>query len=678
MQCQSYFPVYHSHYDLNANSNGGVKPLYNNGNETFQSGHYNNYVSSSPAPQGHFSYGKEFLRQTILMHEATFRDQVQELHRLYRRQKELMGEVKSKELYMNHLHLLDSHCWPSTKCTDNIQTSLNSIKEWKLPANPIVSTNVGILKDLNFPESKGKKIGGKLLDLELPAEVYIDTEERELLEGARFSEAPTSTSSSNKLPRKVAVEIDPIADLGESDKILQNGVTKSILETSDRSPDTLKWADARSDAASDTLKSLTQLQQQQQHTQFNEANSVSPTSSQRKPSSNLENNPSVVQALPCSTIQSSSSKSGKICINKRTVDDKLDASSRCSPTSDSLKHVNRLNYIDLNSSIVSNSDTSSSKAFIEVNKEGKDAMLSESGLSQVSLLHESVNSVNGESTRKSKKCRLIDINLPCDPSTEEDPLIEEMSRSSSFERISLEIDLEAPPSPEVEEHPPPRGDSEEGSDPLEELAKIAADVIVSISSSSTTKTQSFPETCASDISTLEWFAGMIHSMTVDLDHDLGTPKTHLGTCRIDDFEAMTLNLTEMKEEEYGCENNVTVTSSVSIPAQTRKGRTRRSKRKDFQREVLPSLASLSRYEVTEDIQMIEGLMEAAGTPWHLSRTRRTCRMGRRPRAMKQHTSTLDVPDLKDVGVLLSWGKVNRRPRGRRSCGTPSRWLEHVI
>ena len=45
------------------------------------------------------------------------------------------------------------------------------------------------------------------------------------------------------------------------------------------------------------------------------------------------------------------------------------------------------------------------------------------------------------------------------------------------------------------------------------------------------------------------------------------------------------------------------------------GRRGRQQRKDFQRDVLPSLSSLSRYEITEDIHTIEELFKAAGSTW---------------------------------------------------------------
>ena len=76
MQCHSYFPVCHSHYDLNVDANGGAAPLYN-GNSTFRSGHYNDYMGSSPLPRQLAYAYRESLRQTMLMHEDTFRDQVQ-------------------------------------------------------------------------------------------------------------------------------------------------------------------------------------------------------------------------------------------------------------------------------------------------------------------------------------------------------------------------------------------------------------------------------------------------------------------------------------------------------------------------------------------------------------------------------------------------------------------------
>lgn len=696
MQCQSYFPLYSSHYDLNMDNNGGVGPV----NGILQSTRYNNYVSSLPVA--------EFLRQTILTHEATFRDQVQELHRLYRKQKELMGEIKSKGLPMNNLHL-------GPQCSDSFST--------KFGQN--ILGNGGSLKNAPDRESKGKKIGRKFLDLELPAEEYIDIEEQD--DDAQFHSTPNSTGLSSNMPLKVVVEtdltassaskwLDPIsqggspssssfaqiktnlADLNEplitidlEDRIAEG--MDSGLEMSGRNHDLLNRYNRKSDGAS------------------NEAHSeVHPGSLLRKPAIKLEENPSLVRGLPCLNNQLVNATSRSLessCLESVSKDSA--PSVACDPS----KHVNGLSFFDLNSAVVEEteftpSDTLSSKPSKEVDIDRKDVM---------PLSCEDTVIPSG-----SKKSRLIDINLPCNPTTDEDqPIIEDdfvgrddknpaqinlnlsmnddgsPPKSSFLEKTSLEIDLVAPSSPEVEEGSPPRGDSEEtqpeapfhvatpedGNDTFEESVKNAAEAIVSLSSS---KPQACPEKCeSSDTGTLEWFAGLVHSISSDLVTDFRT-LIFEDTNMLDEFEAMTLNLTEMKEEEYWCQNNVQVESfSYSIPSigQARKGRTRRSKRKDFQKEILPSLASLSRYEVTEDIQMIEGLMEAAGTPWHLSRTRRGCRVGRKPRATKPECSTFDRPVLEPKGgAFIGWGKANRRPRGQRSPASPSsvlsKWLEYVI
>lgn len=740
--------MYHSHYDLNAEANGGATPMYT-GNGTFRSGHYNEYVPSSPLPvpqPGQFAY-KEFLRQTMLRHEVAFKDQVEELHRLYRRQKELMSEIKSKELYMNHLQLevqssnsssakitaicgqntphrlpfISSHYRPSSIARDNIQTSLTSLQELKPSATPAASQNGGTLNNQHFAESKGKKIKGKLLDLELPAEVYMDSDEEESFEDAEFSKTLTPAALSSNKRSKVVVDTYVIASTAKRSlgPVLQGEIfspcsfsgtkttladlneplTTSFLEDSggDKKINSCLEIPERNHHLSNSRDSILDVDfdelKMKSLAPFDKARSeVVSASSGRKPSYNLGQNPLVVQALPSFDNQLSYSKGARICGRQRgPIHNKVDASrvmkslrSSCSSSKpkESLvcmsSRTPELNCFDLNSAVTANSeitpgDASSTRKFTEV-----------------------------EIVNKSKRCRMIDINLPCDPMTDEEPLIDdsvghdhEKSGQLSFcvdddslDKAPLEIDLEAPISPEVEERPPPRGDSEEnqpeeGCDHLGELAKIAAETIVSISSFKSISYQesiNMQECEASDSGDLEWFAGLVYSLSTDLENNLETINWK-DTSSIDDFEAMTLELPEMKAEDYWCKNDIQISSdtcSMLLPCQTRKGRTRRSKRKDFQREVLPTLASLSRYEVTEDIQMIEGLMEAAGTPWHLSRTRRAGRMGRKPRVAKQQTFDEEVPELR---TLISWGKVKRRPRGRRSPASPivlSKWLEYAV
>lgn len=95
----------------------------------------------------------------------------------------------------------------------------------------------------------------------------------------------------------------------------------------------------------------------------------------------------------------------------------------------------------------------------------------------------------------------------------------------------------------------------------------------------------------------------------------------------DSFEAMTLKLEEVKEEEYSkwsgpisrensSEKKSNAADSLLGMARRGQGKKRRQKR-DFQKDVLPTLVSLSRNEVIEDLQKLEASMRKAGMPWSI-------------------------------------------------------------
>ncbi|XP_002514707.2 uncharacterized protein LOC8284482 [Ricinus communis] len=270
------------------------------------------------------------------------------------------------------------------------------------------------------------------------------------------------------------------------------------------------------------------------------------------------------------------------------------------------------------------------------------------------------------------------------------------------------LDLQAPKSPENEEGSPPRGESDENQhetpcilseqengDLLEDLVTIAAEAIVSISLSepqNETENETFRQPEAAESVSLHWFAKLASSIVDDPESEFGV----VLSCRnpddqdeylsdgIDYFEAMTLKL-ESKEEEYCCKANVQkeeVACPDSLPSQPRRGRTRRGRQqqKDFQSEILPSLASLSRYEVTEDLQVIGGLIEAA----RRSTGARTGRIGwttgrRRRRRTSMSSSKAESSACTasrqqsrqgecriEDWSLIGWGKKTRRRRGHRS------------
>ncbi|KAJ4961778.1 hypothetical protein NE237_021688 [Protea cynaroides] len=348
-----------------------------------------------------------------------------------------------------------------------------------------------------------------------------------------------------------------------------------------------------------------------------------------------------------------------------------------------------------------------------------------------------------EDTENSRKLGVVHIDLSLDPTlqdsgkevTTEDRIVKGLDNSQTSTRnhinlntctnapsqssvprdkvkIALEIDLEAPPVPDTEEEIPPARDDcvgnqpeelvqlsqHEAGEPHEELARKAAETIVSITSS-TVQMQLKGSTCQPPESSLRdslyWFAKVVASRMGDLENEIrvtsrdkdGLDHNGLSYEGIDYFESMTLKLAETKVEEYRCKpqvpENLEETVAISKPSRPRRGHGRRGRqRRDFQRDILPGLASLSRHEVTEDLQTIGGLMRATGRPWETGLARRNAARngwarGRRrskgpvPAVEASNVCQPPVQPLNNGEVVLEernltgWGKTPRRPRRQR-------------
>ena len=350
-------------------------------------------------------------------------------------------------------------------------------------------------------------------------------------------------------------------------------------------------------------------------------------------------------------------------------------------------------------------------------------------------------SLSGDKIDNTQKDGLLDTNLTCDPvhdsgkcPTANENVLENGfdkrdvgfgghidlnscrndDKSSPVHVFSTEIDL-VPASPENKECSPPRGESDENqlettfqlsgqedADLRKELERTAAEAIVSISSS-VVEICLENTTCkpleASSTDSLDWFAGIVSSVVGDNEfgvvlggkngdhHDESLPEG------MDYFEAMTLKLTETKLEECCCKSSIQKEEergAIILPIQPRKGRTRRGRqRKDFQSEILPSIASLSRHEVTEDLQTIGGLMEAAGSRWETGSLRNKGRSGRRRSCVSASSFTENTvgsplkppPGNRGLGIeersLIGWGKITRRRRGRCPVRNPQLILGQI-
>ncbi|KAM1786497.1 hypothetical protein ACFX12_039274 [Malus domestica] len=220
-----------------------------------------------------------------------------------------------------------------------------------------------------------------------------------------------------------------------------------------------------------------------------------------------------------------------------------------------------------------------------------------------------------------------------------------------------------------------------------QVDSTAAESLVSISSSKlhtcivSTTDKPLETSCAS----LCWFAGIASSVVGGQENEGRVViSEELLPDGMDYFEVMSLNLTETKVEECCCCrsncHNKEETSTTLLPGQPRKGRKRRGRQqKDFQSEILPNLASLSRHEVTEDLQTIEKLIGSSGkTRSFRCAAKLGLARGRRRSSISPSTVTENTLEslLKQIGgtsqfgkeerrSLICWGEVTRRRRGQR-------------
>ncbi|KAL1809601.1 hypothetical protein ACET3Z_026591 [Daucus carota] len=300
----------------------------------------------------------------------------------------------------------------------------------------------------------------------------------------------------------------------------------------------------------------------------------------------------------------------------------------------------------------------------------------------------------------------IDLNLT--QNEEETPSIPSVS-ATVVKIAATEIDLEAPAVIESDTDVSFEADliekktgkcSRVSSDDFmyDEISKIAAEAIISISSSqldlADLTTEALPP------QRLLWLSEVISSYEGS-DHDSEITKVVLTNVDdtfdeetvpqgMDYFEFMTLNLQESKVEDY-CDQPYVLNNrddeDTRVTSGAKRGRRRQAKRgrqlRDFQRDILPGLVSLSRREVTEDLQTIEEIFKASGQSWQsrFSR-RRTARNGRGRKRLGDSTPSptatlsclpppVQQPICRELEVedrnLTGWGKRTRRlPRQRCS------------
>lgn len=345
--------------------------------------------------------------------------------------------------------------------------------------------------------------------------------------------------------------------------------------------------------------------------------------------------------------------------------------------------------------------------------------------------------------------RMLDMNEPCDPLWDEDQQTEEQTGTKvsgsnrcqidlnmsvsddegekwsvpATARLNLKapmIDLESvPESDDDEEDEYISGEKPSVETPIEEktlekppeFEKLAAEIIVAISSACLDR--ELEVVASSEVSEtiiLHWFAETVNTHKENLDKKLDTFSRIQARSieEIDYFESMTLQLPEITEEEYMPKplvpddlklEETSGTTPLVTNQRPRRGNARKGKqRRDFQRDILPGLLSLSKHEVTEDIHMFDGFMRATGSSWTpTGLTRKKTGSRGRPRRVitipaepvycpvpapapapaplvQQHVSNQsNNGETTEMGLedrsFAGWGKMTRRPRRQRCPST---------
>ncbi|KAK4762784.1 hypothetical protein SAY86_008552 [Trapa natans] len=756
--------------------------------------HYRERCSPNGQVYGHslggasFDYNRDAVKKKILEHEAIFKKQVYELHRLYRIQKDLMNDIRRKELD-------SSPIGSEASCS-----SMKSLTGHSSPRSSYFQLQNGCnTKVPEWLDSRSSKIRRRIFDLTLPADKYFDPKESEIFKSESSGREPKAVVDLNQ---PINVEDDNTTFNHLAHSSVDNGNMLNKQSTSSqcwRSNGALSnwhtntngggrgWISHVTSAGHDYGDPKQAVERKNMeisphllaYTSNEHAVSLTndwaklyscPGASQSRHGASVKQKSISFEAGPCPESYSVHRMSfqcprvGHGMHVERFLGNKLPydpshllivssprglegMSTRCG--NPNIADVKLSPVMDLNR-VTSDGEESKEDCFawLKADTSRKDKATLETTfdleekiplqssddhlIDRTELVEHSSNikllgipiardihmptketSLTGKSefdvAEGSKNMRMLDMNLPCDQvpelcnSVQEGILVLENKELSSkisdlngridlnscadecemfafrAERVtvrksSVVIDLEAPPCPDTEEEPSEdekqvRSSHREVEHLPDDTVRIAAEQIVAISSAA----PHLPKTSSAE--NLNWFATLVLK-----ERHLGDSST--SSEGVDYFESMTLKLTQMKDEEHlpqplvhpeflkPMEEDSAAATSAANRRPQRKGRQRR----DFQRDILPGLASLSRHEVMEDMQAFAGIMQATGHAWNCGTTRNgSARNGStRPRRRKVTSCpSLPVPSpaFTPPVNLAGWGKA-RRPR-RQRCPAPA-------
>ncbi|XP_019195581.1 PREDICTED: uncharacterized protein LOC109189230 isoform X2 [Ipomoea nil] len=794
IQCKTVLPAFYSVKDLNGNVSNGMCLLSHDERTVKIGQHYDSFSPRFPM-DGYFEYEKEKVRQTILKHELTFRHQLQELHRLYIRQRDLMNDLKMREVHKNHKEVDLSRCLSLTPldevkrgvnrtglfCTQGEEISrignedkqgANSLKRTNCLADlnepiliedtPILDSDAnprgiislvddGIQKTKKFHENSFmERNGGSCLKQSVHGGNRPERLSFDINADVQSDDLPTAFPSSQAGPSEAC---EPLTTFPNHPKTeLQK--KKTIFGVVISSEDNREQFFTASSGNINSLKQSLDFNGGKTHMNGN----ISSVSSSKETASckNGASNSSDLSARKvqgCSLLRfdgvngvSYGDLAPKDNHNYQTPISKQESSKGSLPwfiakSQHNLQQISRgENCYHMNLDLLQNcsqqffkkseTDESFSRGLNQKQEDRRSTSINACEPSKadnvkkifgVQIFSSSGNLKTADSRNPPEgiidsvtdkglgNCcsglkNQIDLNLSLDE--EEEPPAPCLPRAV-VKIATAEIDLEAPATLEPEENASSLEEEissvelrvEKSTQPLEEVTRGAAEAIVSISSSSANNLPN--ETASSDC--LKWLADVIYSRVndgrerniTDASSGKGEPVEESIPDGLDYFEAMTLELRDMKEEGSCYEPSILEinydeeeeSGAATTPKRPRRGQARRGRqRRDFQRDVLPSLVSLSRHEVSEDILTFEELLKTTGSSWQSrmsqrkagknGRGRRRCGSSTTPSLIKTATSQPPPPPTNQPVVictetnvektsLTGWGKRTRRlPRQR--------------
>ncbi|KAK4801443.1 hypothetical protein SAY86_021930 [Trapa natans] len=666
VQRKTFFTGYHLTNDINEMGvNRTLQLSCNKSNTNMKNGNQLNLLPRWPTSDVHFKCEKEELKKMILKQESIFRHQLHDLHRLYRIQSDLMNRMKFKGLCKSVA--------PTSPFQSNL-FSLDDERKHHCPSEFLMSTRIPTSEEsgiVSEPKVSSTPVR-RLFDLELPADEYIAEEDK----------LPPCSKSGLHTEKLLAPTSGVIS-----------GHPKEIFNRRDNSTSSLASFHERG-----VLNNFNTVLIGSKGNDFfgrslNAEASSTPIQAEFK---KVLEPLSLSSSLQSSNTQTSQKIFGVEICKKYHIDKQLSFH----PTGN-VSAGSNMSYLKpfqdpkfTHGELLVRGTDGFGSFDSNVTDNSKSPNLDASGIKYSAEMKPSPE-VNMKGHPSSLR-EVLDLNI-C-PSDEEasSTLCYE---SSHAKPVRGEINLEAPVL-EIEEYPQEEStDSKQGSsvmldvklDKKEEdgLLRVAAETLLVISSTGTDEiqVQTFRDKSKDAQSkTLQWFAEIIaSSFLVDPETDPPPNRREHDPEGMDYFEFATLNLAETKTDEPSYKSPFSDDWQEKLfSGGVQKGRTRRGRqKKDFQKDVLPGLTSLSRSQVTEDLQMIEGLMRTTGRALRPELQKRNgTGKGSKARGRASSSSRKKNDDLRNApayeklkcqemvieegeGGLVGWGKRARRPKRPR-------------